>query len=58
MNYKRIIIFTCAFVAVVLIPVLTGILYGFDWEVYSWWILCGALGTAIGIDQLVIRNRK
>jgi len=58
MNYKRIIIFTCVSMAVVVIPVLTGILFGFDWEVYSWWILCGALGTAIGIDQFMIRKRK
>jgi len=54
---KRIIIGTIVIVAVVLIPVLSGIFFGFNWEVYGWWILCGAIGIAIGVDQYNLRKK-
>jgi hypothetical protein len=54
---KRLIIGIIVVMAVFVIPVLSGIFFGFNWEVYGWWILCGAAGIAVGIDQIVIRKK-
>jgi len=58
MNWKRIIIAVIVLVGVLLIPIISGIFYGFDWEVGVWWLLCVAAGLAIVVDQFVIRKRK
>jgi len=54
---KRIIIGTIIAAVVVLIPVLSGILVGFNWEIYGWWIFVAALATPIIIDQIRLRKK-
>lgn len=57
MNWKRFLIITCA-AASVIIPIASGLIYGFDWGIYTYLGLALVAGIAIGIDQLVIRKRK
>ena len=56
----RIAIIIIVFMVAVGIPVGGAILNGWDWQTWIWYILVGALGTAIGIDRLVswMNNKK
>ena len=58
MNYQRLIISVTVFVVVLVIPILSGIFFGFDWEVYGWWIFCGALGSVVLVDLIRTKRKK